>query len=248
MGRRKKVDNNSEPRSQRAKMKKDFSQKFGKVETIRTKYKRESYDVMRNYIIKNYRKALNKLKRAMEKGYYSASDVLQDSNAKLHMMYKKISQDSEVSFSAMYDGSKYNELMRDFKKFGISALDTSTLYHTIDNILSVDARKASREYKMAMERFNKDNMDYLSQFRRLSKLSSDFHELFAFLSYDDVAFYMETGYSDESIIEKYLEMTKSKWLTYDSVTKERKARLDSKIKDKLDGKYLDYLRKKGYDI
>ena len=167
MGKRKnRVGNNSEPKSQRVRMKKEYSQTRKNVQKIRKPRKHEDYMVMEQYIKTNYRKALNKLKRAMNKGYYSASDLMQEANAKLHMIYKKISHDDNVSFSAMYDASKYNALMKDFREYGISRLDTSTLYQAIDDILSVDARKASRDFSNAMKKFDAQNMDYLKQFRR----------------------------------------------------------------------------------
>lgn len=249
MGKRKnRVVNNSEPKSQRVRMKKEYSQTRKNVQKIRKPRKHEEYAIMEQYIKTNYRKALNKLKRAMNKGYYSASDLMQEANSKLHMLYKKISNEENISFSSMYDASKYNAIMKDFREFGISRIDTSVLYQAIDDILSVDARKASRDFSNAMKKFESQNMDYLKQFRRLSKMSSDFHEIFAFLSYDAIALYMEQGLSDESIFEEYLKETQTKWLTYDDVQQERMTRLNSKLSSTLDADFLKYLQDAGYDI
>ena len=249
MGKRKNgVGNNSEPKSMRVQMKKDYSQSRKKVQKIRQARKHEDWDVMQKYIKDNYRKALNKLKRAMNKGYYSASDLMQEANAKLHIIYKKISTDSDVSFSSMYDASKYNEIFKNFRNQGISVMDTSVLYQAIDDILSIDARKASKEFNAAMKKFADQNMNYLEQFRRLSRMSSDFHEIFAFLSYDAIASYMEAGDSDETIFEKYLHETQDKWLTYNDTEKERMSRLNAKLSSTLDAKFISYLQEKGYDI
>lgn len=252
MGRRKKrvVDNskNEPPKSLRVQLKQNYSQKMD-IEKNRKKYERPEISVMKDYIIKNYRKATQKLKRAMSKHYYSASDVLQNANAQFHMIYRK-NFDSEYTYSGAYDGRIMAKMLRDVKEQGLrwmSANDLATFYHAIDNIMSVDARKASREYAKAQEEFRKQNMDFLSQFRRLQKMSIDFHEIFAFLSYDDVAHFMEEGKTDVEIYEKYVEETNKKWSTLDDEEKYYKSRLNAKFAEKLDNRVLERLVNKGLD-
>lgn len=245
MARRRKtqVVNNSkgEPQSLRVKAKSSYSQNYG-IDKKRTKQKHYDYFEMKKYIRENHKKALNKLKRSMSKGYYSASEVLQNANSQMHMIYKKLF-DEEYTYSGSYDGRIFGKLLRETSDdfFPISNNDVATLFRAIDNILSVDARKASREFKRISEQFKQQNMDYLTQFRRLSRMSTDFHEIFAFLSYDDISHYMEQGYTDDDIYKKYLEMTQDKWLDLSDEQKMYSERLEEKFRTKLDSYTLDNL-------
>ena len=152
-------------------------------------------------------------------------------------------KNEEYTYSGSYDGRIFGKLLRETSDdfFPISNNDVATLFRAIDNILSVDARKASREFKRISEQFKQQNMDYLTQFRRLSRMSTDFHEIFAFLSYDDISHYMEQGYTDDDIYKKYLEMTQDKWLDLSDEQKMYSERLEEKFRTKLDSYTLDNL-------
>lgn len=160
------------------------------------------------YIGRNLQKDLKKLERAERAGWYKGSDALQSARGRIRGIYKRYGLDvtkervvnnqvEQVSF--YHSGKKFQESL---KSYG----DISAMYMALKEIEGVNSYGA----KMALRRKEREfaelrdkaiaqaledgkrvspmmrNMTYENSFDIVSRLSQEFHEVFAFMTYNEV--------------------------------------------------------------
>lgn len=126
------------------------------------------------YIKKYTKSAIEKMRYLQKTGAYKGSTLAQQANAQLRMIYKKYG----------YDPNKIHSTISKLDK--MSAMDVKTIYNAITDIRAVNTRKARQQYEAFKEGYAKKGISFDEQFNLLSTLSKDFHEVFAFLSYNEV--------------------------------------------------------------
>lgn len=133
-----------------------------------------------NYIRKNSKNALEKMRYLQKTGAYKGSTLAQEANAQLRFVYKKYGLDPDKIHSTIGLLDK------------MSNMDLKTIYNAITDIRAVNTRQARKNYESIKAGYEEKGISYDEQFNLLSTLSKDFHEVFAFLSYNQI----ETLYSN----------------------------------------------------
>lgn len=181
------------------------------------------------YLNKNIDKAIRKLKSMKKSGSYKASDNAQQAYAKIRMIYRKYGFDENM----FHKGAKFREQLR-------SLNDLNVFYRAIKQIMEINTRVETRKYHKLQEEYKKNNVNFDDNFNILSTLSSEFHEVFAFLSYNEVQDMLTEGYNTiEDILKKYKETISDKELT--DTQKYKSSQLDNKIITKVNSKSLRYI-------
>ena len=203
-----------------------------KVKTTRKFRKRYARSTMEKYINANINSAMNKLKRAKNKGYYKASKELQDINSQLRNLYRKHDKDVNNYYKS-----------KNFVKSLTSNQDLAVLYRAVRDIKNLNMRNLSKQYEKMKEKLKERNIDLDKTFDKLSMLSSEFHDIFAFLSYNRVSKILETG-DVIDVFEEFLTESQDKYLDLRDEQKLYRDRGLEKIKSKLSPNDLDYLKVK----
>lgn len=202
----------------------------------RKKSKSYSMTYMNRYINANINSAFGKLRRAKLNGAYKASHTLQEANSQLRALYRKYGVDENV----LHGGAKFRANLR-------SQADLAVFFRAIKSIKEVNARALTRKYKRLKEDYADRGIDFDKQFDLLSKLSSEFHEIFAFITYGDIQAEMSSGNEDfattEDILSMFFEETRDKYL--DEGQSEKANILKGKIYSKYKAHEIAYMRGKG---
>lgn len=184
------------------------------------------------YLNKNIDKAIRKLKNMRNNGSYKASDKAQQAYSQMRMIYRKYGFDEDV----MHKGKKFRNEIR-------SINDLNVFYRSIKDILEINARVETRKYNKLKEEYKQNGVDFDKNFNVLSRLSSEFHEVFAFLTYNDVqTMLISKEYKTstvEDILKKYKENLADKELT--DRQKYKSSQLNKKIVTKFNSKQLKYI-------
>src|SRR5574344_232094 len=184
------------------------------------------------YLNKNIDKAIRKIKNMRNNGSYKVSEKAQQAYSSMRMIYRKYGFDEDV----MHKGKKFRNEIR-------SINDLNVFYRSIKQIMETNARVETRKYKKLKEEYKQNGVDFDKDFNTLSRLSSEFHEVFAFLTYNDVqTMIMSKEYKTstvEDILKKYKENLADKELT-DS-QKYKSSQLNKKIVTKFNMKQLKYI-------
>lgn len=177
---------------------------------------------MEAYVEKHIKSATSKLRYLEKKGGYKASVKAQQAKASLRMLYRKMGVDE----NSYHTGKTFTKLL-------ISNADLRVLYNAISDIRSIDTKKANLKYKQLEEEFKKYKLTYAETFNRLSYISSEFHEVFAFLTYGELKTNISEGgnFNDKMILASVLERVSDKIL--DEGKTEKAKRLIAKFKDSL---------------
>lgn len=185
-----------------------------------------------SYLNKNIDKAIRKLKNMRNNGSYKASDKAQQAYSQMRMIYRKYGFDEDV----MHKGKKFRNEIR-------SINDLNVFYRSIKDILEINARVETRKYNKLKEEYKQNGVDFDKNFNVLSRLSSEFHEVFAFLTYNDVQTMLTTKEyktsTVEDILKKYKENLADKELTDKQLYKS--SQLNKKIVTKFNSKQLKYI-------
>ena len=181
------------------------------------------------YLNKNIDKAIRKLKSMKKSGSYKASDNAQQAYAQIRMIYRKYGFDENM----FHKGAKFREQLR-------SLNDLNVFYRAIKQIMEINTRVETRKYHKLQEEYKKNNVNFDDNFNILSKLSSEFHEVFAFLSYNEVQDMLTEGnMTIEDVLKKYKESISDKELT--DTQKYKSSQLTKKIITKVNAKSLRYI-------
>ena len=184
------------------------------------------------YLNKNIDKAIRKLKNMRNNGSYKASEKAQQAYSQMRMIYRKYGFDEDV----MHKGKKFRNEIR-------SINDLNVFYRSIKDILEINARVETRKYNKLKEQYKQNGVDFDKNFNVLSRLSSEFHEVFAFLTYNDVQTMLTSKEyktsTVEDILKKYKENLADKELTDRQAYKS--SQLNKKIVTKFNSKQLKYI-------
>ena len=184
------------------------------------------------YLNKNIDKAIRKLKNMRSNGSYKASDKAQQAYSQMRMIYRKYGFDEDV----MHKGKKFRNEIR-------SINDLNVFYRSIKDILEINARVETRKYNKLKQEYKQNGVDFDKSFNVLSRLSSEFHEVFAFLTYNDVQTMLSSKEyktsTVEDILKKYKENIADKELTDRQLYKS--SQLNKKIVTKFNSKQLKYI-------
>lgn len=185
-----------------------------------------SVKYMRAYIGRNLQKDLKKLQRAESSGWYKGSAQLQSARGRIRQIYKRYGLDvtrekvvdNQVTLVSSYHaGKKFQESL---KSYG----DISAIYMALKEIESVNPYGAKVKLKRLSSEFDemRDNaiqkaqqkgkkvsplmrkMTYENAFDIVSRLSQEFHEVFAFMTYNEVLEAVAEGDNTmESLLMRY---------------------------------------------
>lgn len=137
-----------------------------------------SRKVMELFIIRNARKVKSKLKYLETKGYYKTSETAQYHKSQIRSLNRKYGFREDW----IQTGKKFRDTIKSNSDLGI-------MYKAFKNIISINTKKEAIKYKERVLEYEKVGVDFESAFNTISYLSSEFHELFAVLTYETV----ETG-------------------------------------------------------
>ena len=125
-----------------------------------------------------------------------------------------------------------------------SNADLGIMYKAFKNIIDINTKAEAIKYKEKVEEYEKHGIDFNSSFQTISYLSSEFHELFAVLTYQQVESGLKNGEQDDAInmLRHFEEELADKDFDKMSDAQRRNIeKLRNKMNEKLDSKELDYI-------
>lgn len=137
-----------------------------------------SRKVMELFITKNASKVKSKLHYLEKKGYYKASNTAQYHKSQIRSLNRKYGFREDW----IQTGKKFRDTIK-------SNADLGIMYKAFKNIMNINTKKEGIKYQKKILEYEKVGVDFVKAFNTISHLSSEFHELFAVLTYETV----ETG-------------------------------------------------------
>lgn len=190
---------------------------------------------MNRYINANINSAFGKLRRMKLSGAYKASETLQQANSQLRSLYRKYGVDENV----LHGGARFRANLK-------SQADLAVFFRAIKSIKEVNARTTTMKYKRLQREYAERGVDFDEKFDVLSKLSSEFHEVYAFLSYGEIEAEINSGNDEfstvEDILSTFMSEVEDKYLT--EKQEEAANRLKSKIYKSYNPHEIAYIRSK----
>ena len=188
---------------------------------------------MELFITKNANKAKRKLSYLEKKGYYKASETAQYHKSQIRALNRK------YGFRAdwIMTGKKFRNTIK-------SNADLAIMYKALKNIIGINTKAEAIKYKERVEEYDKYGVDFNTSFQTISYLSSEFHELFAVLTYNEVESGLKKGKQNDAIdvliaYEETLADKDFNKMSEDQVRNIEKLR--KKVDNKLDPRQLDYI-------
>lgn len=148
-----------------------------------------------SYLNRNMTKAIRKLKRMKKSGTYMVSEKARNANWNLRRIYKKYGFDPEV----LSTGKKFRNTIT-------SLSELNTLYDSIREIMSINTRAELLKLRRTRSQFQDEGIDFDSRFKILQRMSIDFKEIFAFLSYSEASEIVDKGGNATSIMNAYIDL------------------------------------------
>ena len=188
---------------------------------------------MELFITKNASKAKSKLSYLEKKGYYKASDTAQYHKSQIRSLNRKYGFRDDWIMT----GKKFRNTIK-------SNADLGIMYKAFKNIIDINTKAEAIKYKEKVEEYEKHGIDFNSSFQTISYLSSEFHELFAVLTYQQVESGLKNGEQDDAInmLRHFEEELSDKDFSKMSDAQIRNIeKIRKKMNEKLDSKELDYI-------
>lgn len=148
-----------------------------------------------SYLNRNMQKAIRKLKGMKKSGTYMVSEKARNANWNLRRIYKKYGFDPEV----LSTGKKFRNTIT-------SLSELNTLYDSIKEIMSINTRAELLKLRRTRSQFQDEGIDFDSRFKILQRMSIDFKEIFAFLSYSEASEIVDKGGNATSIMNAYIDL------------------------------------------
>ena len=148
-----------------------------------------------SYLNRNMTKAIRKLKNMKKSGTYMVSEKARNANWNLRRIYRKYGFDPEV----LSTGKKFRNTIT-------SLSELNTLYDSIREIMSINTRAELFKLRRTREQFQDEGIDFDSRFKILQRMSIDFKEIFAFLSYSEASEIVDKGGNATSIMNAYIDL------------------------------------------
>ena len=188
---------------------------------------------MELFITKNASKVKSKLRYLEQRGYYKASNTAQYHKSQIRSLNRK--------YGFREDWIQTGKNFRDTIK---SNSDLGIMYKAFKNIISINTRKEAAKYQKKILEYEKVGVDFVKAFNTISNLSSEFHELFAVLTYETVETGLKEGgqksaYDMIVLFEKELadkdfdKMSDSQRRNIEKLRRKESSRLDSKQLDNI---------------
>ena len=188
---------------------------------------------MELFITKNSSKVKSKLHYLEKKGYYKASDTAQYHKSQIRSLNRKYGFREDW----IQTGKKFRDTIKSNSDLGI-------MYKALKNIMAIDTKKEGIKYKKKILEYEKVGVDFVKAFNVISNLSSEFHELFAVLTYETVETGLKEGdqknaYDMLVLFEKELadkdfdKMSDSQRRNIEKLRRKESSRLDSKQLDNI---------------
>lgn len=157
---------------------------------------------MKSYIAKNTVRLTRKMKRAKDAGWYKGSSKLQSASSTLRYLYRKYDYNPDqyhTGKSFINNLKSWNEIKAMYN--ALKKIDEANSYAAkralkrketqFANLMEQAKQKAIAEGKRV--RPNMFNTSYSERFDLLSDLSSEFHEIFAFMTYEEAETFIAEG-------------------------------------------------------
>ena len=186
------------------------------------------------YLNKNLEKAIRKLKRMETTGSYMASEKAQEAKASLRSLYRKYGLTTDI----YHKGKKFRENLK-------SLNDLNVLYRAVFNLMSINTTVERRKLKNLQDKYEKEGINFNSMFDTLSKLSSEFHEVFAFITYNEAQSMLVDNKSQLDILSQAFNVVEDKYLN-DKQT-EQFSRLKGKLYKNFKPNEILHIMKGDYD-
>ena len=192
-----------------------------------------SRKTMELFITKNASKVKSKLRYLETKGYYKASNTAQYHKSQIRSLNRKYGFREDW----IQTGKKFRDTIK-------SNADLGIMYKAFKNIMDINTRKEAIKYKEKIEEYEKVGINFESAFNTISQLSSEFHELFAVLTYQQVETGLKEGdqksaYDMLVLFEKELadkdfdKMSDSQRRNIEKLRRKESSQLDSKQLDNI---------------
>ena len=188
---------------------------------------------MELFITKNASKAKSKLSYLEKKGYYKASDTAQYHKSQIRSLNRKYGFRDDWIMT----GKKFRNTIK-------SNADLGIMYKAFKNIIDINTKAEAIKYKEKVEEYEKHGIDFNSSFQTISYLSSEFHEIFAVLTYQQVESGLKNVEQDDAInmLRHFEEELSDKDFSKMSDAQIRNIeKIRKKMNEKLDSKELDYI-------
>ena len=188
---------------------------------------------MELFITKNASKAKSKLSYLEKKGYYKTSETAQYHKSQIRSLNRKYGFRDDWIMT----GNKFRNTIK-------SNADLGIMYKAFKNIIDINTKAEAIKYKEKVEEYEKHGIDFNSSFQTISYLSSEFHELFAVLTYQQVESGLKNGEQDDAInmLRHFEEELSDKDFSKMSDAQIRNIeKIRKKMNEKLDSKELDYI-------
>lgn len=188
---------------------------------------------MELFITKNASKVKSKLSYLEKKGYYKASDTAQYHKSQIRSLNRKYGFRDDWIMT----GKRFKDTIKSNSDLGI-------MYKAFKNIMSINTRKEAIKYKERVLEYEKLGVNFESAFNTISHLSSEFHEIFAVLTYQQVETGLKEGdqksaYDMLVLFEKELadkdfdKMSESQRRNIEKLRRKESSQLDSKQLDNI---------------
>lgn len=190
-----------------------------------------SRKTMELFITKNASKVKSKLHYLEKKGYYKASNTAQYHKSQIRSLNRKYGFREDW----IQTGKKFRDTIKSNSDLGI-------MYKAFKNIININTQKEAKKYKKKILEYEKVGVDFVKAFNTISHLSSEFHELFAVLTYETVETGLKEGgqksaYDMIVLFEK--ELADKDFDKMSDSQKRNISRLRMKESSHLDSKQLD---------
>ena len=186
---------------------------------------------MKSYIAKNMVRLTRKMKRAKDAGWYMGSQNLMSANSTLRYMYRKYGLDPDNYHTGknFLDNIKsWNEIKAMYN--ALQKVEQASSYAAKSRL-----KRYEKEFSEMMEKAKQEaiergervtpkmyNTSYSDRFALLSDLSMEFHEIFAFMTYNEVETAIAEGNNTvELLLQKYYNKIKDWDMTNDPRTKHK---------------------------
>lgn len=188
---------------------------------------------MELFITKNASKVKSKLKYLEKKGYYKASNTAQYNKSQIRSLNRKYGFREDW----IQTGKKFRDTIK-------SNADLGIMYKAFKNIISINTQKEGIKYRNKIEEYEKVGVDFVKSFNVISNLSSEFHELFAVLTYETVETGLKEGdqknaydmlvlFEQELADKDFDKMSDSQRRNIENLRRKESSRLDSKQLDNI---------------
>ena len=192
-----------------------------------------SRKTMELFITKNASKVKSKLRYLEQRGYYKASNTAQYHKSQIRSLNRKYGFREDW----IQTGKKFRDTIKSNSDLGI-------MYKAFKNIIAINTKKEGIKYQKKILEYEKVGVDFVKSFNVISNLSSEFHELFAVLTYETVETGLKEGgqksaydmivlFENELADKDFDKMSDSQRRNIEKLRRKESSRLDSKQLDNI---------------